>query len=296
MLSILIPIYNFDIRPLVDALRRQAQELEIAWEICCIDDGSDHAWQALNRELASWPGVRYREQSENLGRARIRNVLAEAAHGEYLLFMDCDSMPPDEAFLQRYAALLQPDTLLYGGRAYQPSPPQDPALYFHWRYGSQREVAAAAVRQRAPYRSFMTNNFLVPKTVFQRIRFDGRLRRYGHEDTLFGLELEARGVPIVHLDNPLLHIGLEPAGVFLAKTRQGIQNLAFLEKSRSQRIDTRLLQAYRTLRRYRAAVPICWFLRPLRPLLERQLLSARPSLRLFDWYKLSCLLEELGCC
>ncbi|MBK9012976.1 MAG: hypothetical protein IPM82_02230 [Saprospiraceae bacterium] len=66
----------------------------------------------------------------------------------------------------------------------------------------------------------MTNNFLIPRQLFLEIQFDETLRQYGHEDTLFGMELARRQVPIVHIDNPLEHIGLEPVDVFLRKTEQ----------------------------------------------------------------------------
>lgn len=296
MLSILVPIYNFDIRALTNALRQQAQQLDIAWEIRCIDDGSDSSWKIKNRELTGLEGVYYKELPQNLGRSRIRNLLADEARFDYLLLMDCDSMPPDGEFLQRYASLLQPDTLLYGGRAYQALPPQDPELFFHWHYGRQREALPAASRRLKPYQSFMTNNFLIPKAIFQEIRFDERLLRYGHEDTLFGMELEARKVSIVHLDNPLIHLGLETAAVFLAKTRQGIKNLAFLEQTGNYRIDTRLLRFYRKTLYLGLATPICLSLKLARPLLLRQLHSPQPSLHLFDLYKLSFLLEELHHC
>ncbi|MBK9490088.1 MAG: hypothetical protein IPO07_15930 [Haliscomenobacter sp.] len=38
MLSILIPIYNYDVRHLVGELQRQAEELSLTYEICLLDD------------------------------------------------------------------------------------------------------------------------------------------------------------------------------------------------------------------------------------------------------------------
>lgn len=292
MLSILIPVYNYDIRSLVLELRRQCSTSGTEWEILCFDDGSAPGWKEKNREMEGLPGVRYRELPENLGRARIRNLLADEARGDYLLFLDCDSEVPDGAYLKRYVEQLRPDGLLYGGRSYHACRPDDPAMYFHWLYGSRREAVPAVVRRLQPYRSFMTNNFLMPKAVFQQIRFDGRLLQYGHEDTLFGMELEKRKVSILHLDNPLIHAGLEPVDMFLAKTRQGIQNLAFLYRSGSD-IDTRLLRFYEWLKGWGGVAFLRPWLRFCRPALVRQLKSRRPSLRLFDLYKLSLLLDEL---
>lgn len=292
MLSILIPVYNFDIRPLVEELHRQAEALPLAAEILCFDDCSDSARQTVNRELGHLPLVQYREYPHNLGRSRIRNELADAARGAHLLFLDCDSEAPDSAYLKRYAECLDDKHLLYGGRAYRKEPPGDPQLLLHWLYGSRREQKPPAQRRKHPYHHFMTNNFLIPASVFQQARFDERLVGYGHEDTLFGMELRRREVPLRHLDNPLYHIGLEPASVFLEKTREGVRNLALLYRSGTG-IETRLTAVYEKLKRWGLAVAARIVLRSLRPLFLHNLLSRHPSLLLFDFYKLSLLLDEL---
>jgi len=292
-LSILIPVYNYDVRQLVEALQQQATALRgVDVEILCFDDASEAAFRRLNATVGEWAGVEYRLLPNNLGRSRIRNLLAREARHDYLLFIDCDSQVPDEKYLQRYVAALSPNCLLYGGRIYQPQPPADKSLMLHWRYGSVREAKPAEERQKQAYHSFMTNNFLIPSALFQPIGFDERLLQYGHEDTLFGMELQARGVHILHMDNPLIHAGLESAVAFLQKSRQALENLAFLHHQGTG-IDTRLLRwALRFHGRPSEAV-----LRALwggcRTSLEQQLSSARPSLRLFDLYKLGCLLEEL---
>lgn len=291
-LSILIPIYNYDIRALAQGLHAQGQALGLPFELLCYDDASAPEWQAVNAPLGDLPHLRYRALPSNLGRSRIRNLLAEEAQYDYLLFLDCDSALPDEHYLARYAEELSAERLLYGGRSYQPQAPSDKRLLLHWHYGRCREVQPAERRQRQPYHSFMTNNFLIPKALFQPIRFDERLLQYGHEDTLFGQALQQRGIPIRHLDNPLLHTGLETAEVFLAKSRQALANLAFLHQSGSG-IDTRLLRAYTRMAAWPGSGVLFSLLQKLRPALERQLRTARPSLRLFDGYKLACLAAEM---
>ncbi|MCB0585737.1 MAG: glycosyltransferase [Phaeodactylibacter sp.] len=293
MLSILIPIYNFDVRRLAGELHRQAAAFPAAVEILCFDDGSEAHWKTLNRELAGLPMAVYKELPQNLGRSRIRNVLADAARGSHLLFMDCDSEVPDDAYLRRYLEALDEESLLYGGRVYRAEPPADPQLYLHWLYGSRREQMSPARRREQPYHHFMTNNFLIPAVVFQSIRFDERLLQYGHEDTLFGMELRKRKVPVKHLDNPLVHIGLEPAEAFLDKTRKGVCNLAFLYRSGTE-TETRIGAFYQQLQRLGLGHLVKIGLRPLRPLLRRNLLSRRPSLFFLDLYKLSIFLEELA--
>lgn len=292
-ISILIPIYNYDVRQLVRNLQRQSTALHgIGVEILCFDDASDATFQQLNASVADLPDVKYRVLPNNLGRSRIRNLLAREANHDYLLFMDCDSQVPDEYYLKRYAEALEPGCLLYGGRIYQAEPPADKALMLHWKYGSLREARPARERQNQAYHCFMTNNFLIPQELFHPIEFDERLLQYGHEDTLFGMALKAKGIRIVHIENPLIHAGLEPAAVFLRKSRQALENLAFLHH-RGAGIDTRLLRWALRLHGRPSEVVLRMFWGGFRHALERQLRSAQPSLRLFDVYKLGCLLEEL---
>ena len=292
-ISILIPVYNYDVRQLVHDLQQQSHTLDgVEVEILCFDDASDADFRRLNAAIAELPSVEYRLLPNNLGRSRIRNLLAREASHDYLLFIDCDSQVPDDSYLQRYAKTLSPEQLLYGGRIYQSQAPENQALILHWRYGSMREARPAEERQSQPYHSFMTNNFLIPRKLFYPIGFDERLSQYGHEDTLFGMELAAKNIQIAHLENPLVHAGLEPAQVFLRKSRQALENLAFLYHQGTG-IDTRLLRWALRLQGQPSEVLLRVFWDSFRSLLERQLKSGNPSLRLFDMYKLGCLLEEL---
>ncbi|MCF8243712.1 MAG: glycosyltransferase family 2 protein [Saprospiraceae bacterium] len=288
MLSILIPIFNFDVRPLVNDLHGQCEAAGVGYEILCFDDGSTPDFKQKNKEIWKRTNVIYREMPQNLGRSAIRNTLGRSARFEYLLFMDCDSRVVSPVFIQNYLHHAAPDCLVYGGRCYSDQPPADPALRFHWHYGRQREQSSAAERSRLPYHSFMTNNFLVPKPIFLGILFDETLRQYGHEDTLFGMELAKRQIPILHIDNPLEHIGLEPVAVFLRKTEQGIENLVKL-KNEGKPVETRLLSSFQTCRHWGIERPIEWLFSALKGLIVRQLSSASPSLRLFDFYKLGLL-------
>ena len=42
MLSILIPVYNFDVLPLVKKLNMELTKVDFLYEIICIDDASDN--------------------------------------------------------------------------------------------------------------------------------------------------------------------------------------------------------------------------------------------------------------
>ncbi len=229
--------------------------------------------------------VVYQEMTKNLGRSAIRNVLGKAAQFPYLLFMDCDSKVVTGDFIKTYINHLSPNTLLYGGRSYSQQKPKDPSLLFHWTYGKKREESSAEERRAHPWHTFMTNNFLIPNSVFQKFNFDESLTQYGHEDTLFGLELARNNIKIIHLNNPLEHIGLEPVNTMIKKTEQGLQNLFILWKKGTP-IDTKLLRVFIRIKKKGMAVFIGKQFYLYKSLIIYQLKSKFPSLILFDFYKL----------
>ena len=285
VISVLIPVYNFDVRPLVESLARQCSALELPWEIVCLDDGSTEAFRSMNRSLQAIPGVRYEELPQNVGRSAIRNHLADRASFPYLLFMDCDSAVLNRDYMAQYAARRQPDVVLYGGRVYAAEPPENADFLLHWTVGKAREEWSAERRAKRPWHAFMTNNFLIAKEIFQSIRFDERLREYGHEDTLFGMELERRRVPVLHLDNPLEHIGLESAEVFLRKSELAVQNLLWL-REQGIVLPTRLLTLSRLLEKAGLRRLLRFVLSRWEAYFRRNLLSDKPVLRYLDALKL----------
>ncbi|QKG56771.1 glycosyltransferase family 2 protein [Hymenobacter sp. BRD128] len=228
-LSILIPVFNREVAALVSALRAQAADWPGPVEIVLLDDKSTDEYRLKNRALASLPGVRYAELPANVGRAAIRNQLAGRAGHEWLLLLDNDSQLPDTQFLARYARAVHtwPATGCFiGGTTYEATPPADPALRLRWHYGRAREMRPAAARQRDPGGQLAINNAVLKSTLLQQFPLDERLSGYGHEDTRFGLELVRAGIIVQHLNNPVLHDGLEPAAVFLEKSQQAVRNLA----------------------------------------------------------------------
>ena len=86
----------------------------------------------------------------------------------------------------------------------------------------------AAERNKHPHASFSTFNVLIERSVFSKIRFNEELKQYGYEDTLLGYQLKKAGINILHIDNGLIHEGLESNRDFLTKTKLGIENLSKL--------------------------------------------------------------------
>ncbi|MCC2545248.1 glycosyltransferase [Hymenobacter sp. BT175] len=292
-LSVLIPVYNRDVSALVQDLLSQAPSWPGPVEVLLFDDKSEEGFQALNRPLAALPGVRYKEMPANQGRAAIRNHLAAAAGYPWLLLLDNDSQLPDAQFLSRYAAVLGRTPAAVGGTCYEAQPPADPALHLRWLYGREREARPAAVRNQDPHAQLTLNNLLIDAALFRQFGLDESLTRYGHEDTKFGWRLRQAAVPVLHLDNPVLHDGLEPAGVFLAKTHDAVRNLARLYQTEGLGGETRLVQTARRLQKLRLAAAARYALSQAEARLRRNLLSRSPSLRQLDLLKLLWFLQEL---
>lgn len=299
MLSICVPVYNYPVVPFVTTILSQAKQLSCDFEILVWEDGSSEAYKKENRRLLGLDTqLHYVEWEQNRGRSIIRNRLAEAASFRYILFLDCDAILPDLHFLKRYADHWNSELerqVICGGRIY-PEQPHDPRLQLHWLYGSVKESQGVEARRVAPNSSFMTNNFLISRSIFTDIQFNEELRGYGHEDTLFGWELQKLGIEIEHIDNPVIHTGLESSSNFLKKTNEGIDNLYRLYRLMGRGSlwwkAIKLLRIFHRLQQWRIKEMVYWVLTPLQKPIERQLHSAKPSLVAFDLYKLYRFLDR----
>ena len=292
MLSVLIPVYQWDCRRLVGELLRQGRQLACPFEIRLYDDGSQDGCRRLNRELLNQPEVVYWEAPVNLGRAGIRNKLAEEACYEWLLFIDADSGVVRDDFLAVYVAHAISPGIVCGGRVYGSRPPADKSYYLHWLFGRRRESYGADHRRRDPLLGFMTNNYMIARSLQQAFPFHASLRTYGHEDTLLGAELKQAGISVRHIDNPLRHEGLETTDIFLQKQQAAIRNLCQLSRSHPS-LNTRLLFAVRLLQRLRLLSPCYYLLRPLAGWLSHRLQQQPGTLLWLDLLKIYWLADSM---
>lgn len=296
MLSILIPTYNYNCLELVESLNKQALALDVKYEILVIDDCSSSPF-AANKDINLLANCKYLELTENIGRSRIRNLLADKAQYDNLLFIDCDSLVNSEFFLQRYLSFSKEQNIVVcGGRLYASEPPSDKKLFLHWLYGSKREVIPAAKRQKNPYHSFMSNNFLISKMLFNQIRFNEKISTYGHEDSLFGYEIKKRNATIYHTDNPLVHNGLEPAHSILKKERDSIKNLILISENFVNKEelanDIKLLSYALKLDKFHLTGFLVFIFNLFNNLICKNIQSNYPSLFLLDIYKLGYFCQQ----
>ncbi len=293
MLSICIPIYNFEVTPLVTELEKQMQLLKEPIELILIDDCSKPEFKEKNKNICKH--FTYIELTKNIGRSSIRNLFLKYASNDFLLFLDCDSLVASPDFLTSYLSYIkQGNNVICGGRIYPNEKPAK-AYRLRWKYGKYRESQPSTVRGIRPYQSFLTNNFVVKKKVLSDIKFDESLKDYGHEDTLFGFELKKQNIPIAHIDNPILNGDLELNTDFILNTEKGIKNLVKITyklASNSEFInDVRLLRTYDRLKFIRPIIRLSFFL--TNRLMEKVLIAGYANLTLFSFYKLGLLDKEI---
>jgi len=228
MLSVCIPVFNRGVINLVSELKQQSEAIAEKIEIICIDDASEEKYKQLNKNIFRFVD-RYIELEKNIGRAAIRNLFLNFVQNEYLLYIDADSLIIKTDFLETYINKLKLSKIdvLYGGRIY-PQECNDKSRLLRYRYGISRESKPMHERVLNQYLSFQTNNFVIRKEVFAKIRFNENLKHYGHEDTLFAFILKRNSINIEHIDNAVLNDELETNKDFLDKTELAIQNLFIL--------------------------------------------------------------------
>ncbi|MHC1705834.1 MAG: glycosyltransferase family 2 protein [Tenuifilaceae bacterium] len=293
MISVCIPVYNFDVTELTESLLKQAERLGYPIEILLFDDHSLSYFKKLNSQLSNRKDVSYLEFDFNIGRSKIRNRLGDFATGHWFLFLDCDMVIDDPDFLKNYVDNCTKANVVCGGIKYGKKPYRE-ELILRWKYGVFRECKSAIRRQISPYKSFMSGNFLISSEVFYSIRFNEEISGYGHEDTVFGIELKRRKISILHIDNPCLHLGLEPCFDYLQKSEQSVINLTKLmhnapDLRKDLEKSVRVLRVFRLVRFLRLTLLLRWVFRVINPIIRRGLCSRHPSLIMFDVYKLALL-------
>lgn len=289
MISILIPVFGEDVTHQVQVLVDEITLLNFPVEILVIDDASD---QAILPRVNS-DSLRFVSLSKNLGRSKIRNYLAQEAMYDKLIFIDADCVPNSAHFIANYARAFQADTVLVGGQKFQPNRPKGNKNLLRWQYGSQVEARKVGKRKELPYASFMANNFCISKKLILAIGFDQNHTGYGHEDTLFGMKLRHKQIPVMHISNEVLHCGLETNLEFLNKTDEGISNLVELYKSAALDHHVRLIATYQKLNRV-GLVALLVLVQPIvSPILRRWLQNTGGTVSGFGLYKLLGFIKKM---
>lgn len=283
MISVLIPIYNYDITRLVSKLKEGINSSNIKAEIICIDDASTNkSIKTTNKTLLTSKNCIYEELITNIGRSKIRNLLAKKASYDFLIFMDCDVLPIDNNFIDKYFKAIKNHDIVYGGLQYS----TDKKYNFsnlHYKYGKSREEK----------QNFSTACFNIKKSIFDKIKFDENITTYGFEDILFYKKLKELNYNVKAIDNTVIHHGITKSNKdFISKEEDSLKTLKKLysEKLITKK-EVRLLKYVSFLEKTRTKKLYKFLFKTFRKALLKNLTSKNPSLTVFDFYRLGYFCE-----
>ncbi len=283
-LSILIPTYNYNARTLVEELSQLSKAEGIDAEIIVGDDASTIETEWMH-EVERLNNVRVFHSTTNLGRAAIRNRLGEQALGKWLWFIDSDALVPKNFSLKKGIEQGSVAPVICCGLLH-PEVNPNPRATLRYKYERSADKHRSAVeRRKHPYRKLSTFSLLINRTLFLQEPFDERCEEYGYEDVLIGMNLAQRHIPIVHIDNPLIHMGIDSNEEFLEKSETAMHTLrkiAHLIPNDGSGISSISKSLSKCHMKWLVKILFKIFKRPIRA----NLLSSHPSLYLFQFYKL----------
>ena len=222
--SIHILNHDFDPDPILDALTRQILLREEDIRVTLWDDFSSEEFQPILSNLQSRytrSFISWKLERENVGRSAMRQKILNQPSDGWLLSIDSDMLPDDDFIDQMIVSLQNPSTVYAGRHYYQAGPPTAPYL-LHWNYGRKREMSA---RDQDPYSHFSTGIFAIHSTLVSDLYFETGLTGYGHEDTLFGLLLRQKNIPVTRAFIKAVHLGLTQNDVFINRQIKAVENL-----------------------------------------------------------------------
>ncbi|MCC1484100.1 glycosyltransferase family 2 protein [Winogradskyella immobilis] len=291
MLSVLIPTYNYNIVTLVNNLHQQLSALAFNFEIIVLDDAST-TYTGENSVINNLSHSTYTILKKNIGRSAIRNHLAKIAKYDTLLFLDADTKLISQVFIKNYIDALNKDTqIIYGGILYKENPNHNQTL--RWAYGRKREALPLKKRLKQPHLRFLTLNFLIKKSVFEHISFNESIPNQRHEDTLFAMDAKTHHIKVDHIDNPVLHIGLESNSVFFKKSLESIDALKlFINEGLLEAKHTKLSYNVELIKKYKLSGIISFIYTVLNKRMQKNLHSENPNLIFFDFYRVGYYLQN----
>ncbi|MBQ8656755.1 MAG: glycosyltransferase family 2 protein [Prevotella sp.] len=280
-ISVLIPVYNSCCVGQVERLSQLCAAAGVDYEIIVADDGS--ADPTMNAAVDGLPHCRLVTKRENTGSAATRNLLAQEAQHDWLLFVDADVEITRDDFVERYLTCISrsgetDDTdVVNGGISVGGYHPDN----LRWKYEKQAEPAHDAPhRQQRSYSEFRSTNFVIRRSVMLRCPFDERFKASGYEDVYFGRTLREAHVKVTHIDNPVTMTSYEDNERFMQKTERNLRTLARF--SHELRDDSGIIRCSRWL------VPRClWrtLFRLIQSPLRRQLCGPSPSVAGYHLYR-----------
>lgn len=292
MLSILIPTYNDHCYSLVKELKKQADELNIVYEIIVQDDASK-LYLNENSDINNLPNCRFESNQQNVGRTKNRMILAEKASFDLILFLDADVLPEKATFLSEYIDYHQKNknSVIFGGYKYHNEQPEKSKI-LRYKYGKSREEKPAAVRNNRPFSFVFSGNMLLSKPLFLKTNFTPNENLYGM-DLFFSYHLYQIGAKISHIDNAIFHLGLEVNKVFFEKNLESVSNRKkYLADKKGISNINPLLKYYLIIKTLKLDPWVYWVFQKFETKLKKSILSDDPNLLSMDLYRLGYICKK----
>lgn len=293
MLSILIPTYEYDCSELVCCLHQQCEEVvktkAFDYEIIVADDRSQsYIWQNVQATIQELSHCSFIRMDENIGRSRIRNLLAKHAQGDRLLFIDCHMDIIADDYIQRYLDTDADADICQGGYVVERNDSMKENLRYIYEYRA-RHLNKKQPNGSNGNRDFHTSNFLVKRQLFLDHPLDETINRYGYEDVLYGKQLNEIGIHITEIDNPVGFSHFESNEAFVKKTEDSIETLHFIGERMGD--YSRLRSIAQRIKRWHFAPILCCIFSLTKEKMRENLCGSHPNLHVFDLYKLLYLLN-----
>lgn len=272
MLSIVIPVYNYNILPLVERLHQEAITLTIPFEILVCDDASTSLFQ--NESILQLSHTRVLKNEINQHIAYTRNRLLKEVQYPWVLVLDADVMPVSPTFIQNYLEQRERGPFFQGGFTYDSTDSKQ----------SLRLTYGITIEQHKHLHSCCNLFFNQEKLQLQ---FDETIAEYGYEDTLFFLTLNKRNIEVIRLDNPVIHHSTESNQTYLQRSKQACWGLAkLIQQGKIKAEEVQLSRGYKQLEHLRITPLLSVFHWLFGTSIRRNLLGKNPSMTMFKLFKL----------
>lgn len=289
MLSILIPIYNYNAYPLVLELHKQCLECAIDFEILCQDDASKSVLNSENEKINSLYNCNFTELKVNIAHRQNRNMLASKAKFDNLLFIDGDSIIIRNNYISNFVSCLNDFDIIYGGRLHPENCPSN-FQKLRWKYGKFIEDKSVEKRKLTPFQSLLFNNTVIKKDCFNQVKFDSHLTKYGHDDTQLSYQLSQFNPKLKHIDNPVEHGDIDTNKEYLIKSKSSLENLLELyNEGKINKDFSRLISLLLLLNKLKLTYLISVFYKTSEGFLNRNLEGNNPNLFIYNIYRIGYL-------
>jgi GT2 family glycosyltransferase/glycosyltransferase involved in cell wall biosynthesis len=247
MVSVVIPVFNNW------ALTRQclgslcAASPTAMLEVIVVDDAStDETHDALQ----AIEGIRALRNAQNRGFTLSANAGARVARGEYVLFLNNDTVMLNRCVPNLLEALEDPGVAAVGAKLVYPNGRLQEAGSLIWRDGSGWNIGKRAGPLRPEYNFRREVDYCSAAALMVRKRFldevgyfDERFAPAYYEDTDLGFEIRARGCRIVVEPSAVVvHLEGMTHGTDTRKGLQGAPSKAYQSRNRERFVAKRALE------------------------------------------------------